>query len=363
MKDFFDTILTVPETDGTPYTQPQLPNHYMQHEITFQNDNVDNEIWNKKLKVDKKSKVSKDATKKGKDDEITWHYRKLPNRKYTEPENVFKVHIEFEQGSKKKQVIVVGGLYLGSAAASQVNIFEQINVETTHSLVILGNLFDTLSYDAFHQKPSDITEIETALADSESALSSLRKLAESVDVYYLRGSHDFKLTRVAIERLLGDKVRYVQEKYLLMLLKVENECYRVRLMTGQEWDILSFREGLSGSQLLVDEPIGSYLARAASANPKFSISALIRPIISSIPSDLSAQFLQQISKRPLQDKLTEKMLLAALQLTQSEDLIDIKCLVDEGKYIGVQSIVEYPFIKYTLEQVSAQSKIMCGCYS
>lgn len=350
VKEFFETALALPEQPGEPYKQPDIPDFYIEKPIEFENQHADSGIWDTKLKLD--NKTNKNSSLKGhiKESEIVWNFKKPANRKYAEPDDSLTVNIEYEQGAKKKQVVVIGGVYLGSKAACADNIFERIDVECTHTLVLLGNLFDMLSVDSFHQTPTDITKIESILASSESTLVTLKGLAAQINVYYMLGSHDTDLTRGAMERLLGDQVNYVTQSNLLLNVKAGNETYRMRLTTGQQWDFLNDRKLPSGS-LLIGKPIGHYLARAASDNPSFSLPTLMRPILSAIPSDLDKDLLQQISKRPLQNKLTEKMLLGAFQLTKPEDLITIKCLIDEGKYISTQSILEYPYIKYLMEQV------------
>lgn len=311
-------------------------------------------MWNTQIKVGTEANAVKGDSKKisNNDSEAVWQYRKTPNRKYTEPENTTTISIEYEQGSKKKDVVVMGGLYLGSASANTGNVLADVNIESTHTLVLLGNLFDSMSADAFHDTPSDITQVETVLAaQSEHILARIRNLAEEVNVYYMRSSFDCDLTRVAIERLLGDKVNYIQQTNLVLALKQMNESYRVLLTTGQQWDFLHDVTNLTKEQLLLGKPIGHYLARAASTNPTFSVSSLMRPVASAIPVELSNDFLELLSKRPLQDRLTERMLTCALQLSQPEDLDAIKCLVDEGKYISIQSMVEYPYLKYLLQKV------------
>lgn len=314
---------------------------------------MDSNIWDTRITVDKQSKKTQErgGKKRGSDSELTWHYRKPPNRKYLEPDDSVTIQVEYEPTAKKKAVVVVSGLYLGSKAASPHNALESINAESTHSLVLLGNVFDMLSIDPFHQIPMDITKVEEILGHSKAVLATIRNLAERVNVYYMLGSHDTHLTRVAIERLLGDRVTYIQQTNLILCVKVGNESYRVRLTSGQQWDFLNDRK-LPTEKLLVGNPIGHYLSRAAANNPRFSASALMKPLVSAIPAQLSKDFLQEISKRPLQDRITSKLLMCAFQLSMPEDLINIKCLVDEGKYMSVQPILEYPYIKYLTDKVN-----------
>ena len=351
VKQWFDQALALPPTTGEPYVQQALPDHYIQQQVSFSNENIDASVWDRKVDVKTEPEQSKNSKKKGADDEIAWHYRKQPNRKYSEPEDTLTVEIELESGSKKKHVLAVGGLYLGSCSAVTSDIWAQVDTETTHTLVLLGNVFDTMCIDAFHQAPSDITKIEELISSqSEGVLSSLRKLAEEIKIYYMLGSTDSELTRVAIERLLGDKIIFVPQNHLILSLKLGTEPYRLLFTSGRQWDFLNHTD-LPADQLLVGKPISFYLARASTANPNFSVTSLIRPIASSLPDQLTKDFLQQISKRPLQDKLTERMLMSALQIGNPEKMVEIKCLVDQGKYITLQTILEYPYIKYLMAKV------------
>lgn len=318
---------------------------------------MDSSIWETKIKIGKPSKPVKPEKHKEKQSnagsELTWQSKKIPNRKYKEPQDTVTINLEIEASSDRKHVVVVGGLYLGSAAACAETVLNEVDLETTHSLVILGNLFDTLSIDPFHQAPTDITNIESVLAQSKPVLEIIQKLAEEINVYYMRGSFDGELSRSAIDRLLGTKIIYIQQTNLILSLQAGVESYRVLLTSGKQWDFLNQTDKLTNDQLVFGKPIGHYLARAAMSNPSFSPSTLMKPVVSNLPAEMSKHFLKQISKRPLQDKLTTRMLLAAFQMNQPEELIDIQCLVDEGKYISVQSVVEYPYIKYLMEKVIA----------
>lgn len=357
MKQWFDQALALPPAGSQPYVQQALPEHYIQQQLSFSNENVDASVWDRQVDLKTEPDQSQSSKKKGSDDEITWYYRKQPNRKYSEPADTLTIDIELESGTKKKQVVAVGGLYLGSCSAVTHDIWAQVDIENTHTLVLLGNIFDTRCTDSFHQTPSDITKIEELIASqSEGVLSSLKKLAEEVKIYYMLGSTDSELTRVAIERLLGDKITFVPQNNLILSLKMGTEPYRLLLTTGQQWDFLNHAD-LPADQLLVGKSVGYYLARASSENPKFSVSSLIKPIGSSLPDQLTKDFLQQISKRPLQDRMTERLLMSALQITNPEQLVDLKCLVDQGKYISLQTIQEYPYIKYLM------AKVNCNQYS
>ena len=43
--------------------------------------------------------------------------------------------------------------------------------------------------------------------------------------------------------------------------------------------------------------------------------------------------------------------MSALQIGNPEKMVEMKCLVDQGKYITLQTILEYPYIKYLMAKV------------
>ncbi|XP_067933569.1 uncharacterized protein [Watersipora subatra] len=354
VKEFLEAAFELPKASGQPYSQPELPDFYVEQHVSFVNDNLDESLWNIKVNLVKTTKTAQGKNEEKNQSEITWHYRKAPNMKYMEPNDCLTVDLEYEQGTKKKHVIALGGLYLNSNTGTAINVLEKIDPESTHTLVLLGNLFDTLGVDAFHQKPSDDMSIESLLTSSAPILAVIKKLATEVNVYYMLGSHDEDLTRVALERLLGDSVTCVQQKHLVLCVKAGSENYRVCMTAGKQWDIFNDRS-LSEKKLLMGKPIGYYLSRASVSNPSFSEGRLLKPLVSKISSELGEDYLHHVGKRPIQDRITSRMLLSAFQLTEEEDLIPIKCVIDEGKYMSVQSILEYPYINYLLETYGAET--------
>lgn len=347
IKEWFSRSMEILPNQTTPYVQPDIPSHYLREEVSFDNQNVDNDVWQRQVTIKPVGDQSKHK------EQAVWKPRLIPDKYVENCTEALHAKIDLDLAQIKCEIVAIGGLYLGSLSALNhaEAVFKQIDLGTTHTVVILGNLFDTDSMYAFHELPSDITEAEERITKQfELVLSTLQEIASSATVYYLRGSHDKELPRGSVERLLGSNIIYVQQTQLVITIKLGRDVRRINFTAGSQWDFLNYTD-FNEKHLLMNKTIGYYLSRASVQNVKFSASKLIELFASNIPSELSSDFMVQISKRPLQDKLTELLLKAAFQQNDSMAVKEYKCIVGQGKYLSAETIMEYPYIKYLLEKV------------
>lgn len=348
MREWANKILTFPSTDSTSAESipPSIPNHYLEEEVQHGNDDLNENIWEKRVTL-KPHQTQLNSTQE------TWSVKRLIHDNYVANTDAMTVQVDASATAAKKHVVVFGGLYLGGPSAIEQPdaIFSQIDTSKTHSVVILGNFFDIMGINAFHELPEDIIKFEERLGAFSQVFDQLKELSQTIPVYYMKGTHDTELPRALLDRLMGDKIVHVSTNRLIFTSQVNSTTtYRITFTSGREWDCL-FDDSLDKGKLLAQQPIGCYLSRAAANNAKFNISQLIKLLIDNIPPELSTDFLTQISRRPLQDRLNEMLFQSAFQMRQSKQLQGCKCIISEGKYLSMDNILRYPYIKYLLTKV------------
>jgi len=355
VKEWFDECLMLPPLSGEGYKPEPIPDHYIEEERKFEHDAADSSFLDKQITVVPNPNMNNQQCS-------SWHYKRKSNG-YKPKDNCGFVEIEIEPSSPRKRIVAVGGLYLGSVSAANIDLGEMLTAESVHSLVILGNLFDILSIDELHCIPTETQTIEEKLQSAIPVLDQIRKLVDDhrIQVYYLRGSHEQELTRAAIDRLLGDKITYIPQQSLVIANKADKDMYTMRFTTGQQWDLLNYVD-LPNEELLASKPIGYYLHRAAAQTPNFSVSHLLHPMAERVPKDFNPTLLAHFSQQPFQEQITTMLMQMALQCKDVSIIRESRCVVSEGKYVTGSTIIDYPFLKYLINKVRALNNNIVHLY-
>ena len=85
---------------------------------------------------------------------------------------------------------------------------------------------------------------------------------DNVQVYYIRGNHDWDMDAELAKELFGPKVHFIPGK-LIYCIRNGSQEYRIRFEHGHDYDLFNCVELAPEDSPLQGKPIGYYVSRCA----------------------------------------------------------------------------------------------------
>lgn len=370
-KTWLESAFPATNVGGSDVAQEPLPDYYTEWRRDFENVDATPDQLGQTVTLTKKA-PSHDGPKAK---SAGWPYRKPKIGVYAPASpDAPVVDVRPPPGSRKRRVLVIGNCYVGSCAwterslaalAGRLRQLAAAAADELHSLVLLGNVFDS-RVDRPDVAPSTAEQLESLWRRrGGEALALVRRLADECDVrvYYVRGAHDASVSKSLVERLFGPSVEVVAGGELVLAVHEPPETYRIRFCSGHEYDILeSGGGGGSDDELLLGKPIANYLYRAAAvaagagarggsgSSLGYTPLSAVHAFLEDVPRSVNERMIGLLSTRTAQRVITAHLLTHAFGARSIEDVRKLRYVVEDGKFVSAETILNYPYLKYKLNK-------------
>jgi len=285
-----------------------------------------------------------------------------PNAK----EKIVVDEVFISDATNKREILVFSDLHLGGhwskSTVDEMRMFltklAKIAEEYIHTIVMLGDVFEMWMSPITITPTSKEEYAESWKSHKEisTILRCIRKMADedNVQVYYIRGNHDWDMDAELAKELFGPKVHFIPGKLIYCISNGSQE-YRIRFEHGHDYDLFNCVELAPEDSPLQGKPIGYYVSRCAqtSKDNYFSDTELViqdtlRWILSVIPNKIIGSAIAEIlSKNFFQKRLLTRMFEGALDL----EITDDSCvLLENDKWVRLKELIKYPFIELAIEK-------------
>lgn len=232
--------------------------------------------------------------------------------------------------------------------------------------MLLGDVFE-MWLDAFHEVPvSNEERVKQWKHCGNVLIDGVQRLVTDcgVQVFYVRGNHDHEITEDDVNAIFNGLVKFV-ECTLILRLKVSGvKSHIVRLAHGHEWDVFNSYLLRHSDQLMVNRPIGYFIARAVATSGRGAqdseledlLIGLAKGLLNAIPADLEDDLVDVLKTPDNQRDLIAKLFKGAFKVNDLDFLHNAKCRVSDTAYICLRTMLEYPVFRLSSALVSELSR-------
>ena len=237
-------------------------------------------------------------------------------------------------------------------------------------MVLLGDVFE-MWLEKFAEVPPTNEERVKLWKEVATVLSAaVTRLVNDcgVKVYYVRGNHDHEISEEDVSKIFEVPVTYVPCTLILRIQTGDESEQRVRFAHGHEWDVFNSYILQQTNNLLPDRPIGYFIARAVATAGRGDVQSevedlligLATTLLSLIPSALEDDLVDSLIEPAQQRRLLTRLFEGAFKVKDIEFLIHAKCKMGDGKYIRLDTLLNYPLMRLCGHLVSNILKYFCA---